>query len=83
MAEFWGGDNDHIGLRITFLPDLVVILINNFRIKMTCRRNHYEYPSLACTYLDKYIHHLYYTLIIKAMASKLTEPLEIKQNYEQ
>lgn len=47
---------------------------------MTSRRNHCEYPNSACTYLGEPIHHLYYTLTIKAVVSKLTEPLEMKQN---
>ena len=33
MAEFWGGDNDHIRLRIIFLPDLMVILIKQLQNK--------------------------------------------------
>lgn len=47
---------------------------------MTSRKNHCEYPSFACTCLGKPIYHLYFTLTVKTMASKLIEPLEIKLN---
>ena len=43
---------------------------------MKSRRNRYEYPSLACTKLGKPNHHPYSTLTVKAMTSKLIEPLE-------
>lgn len=47
---------------------------------MTSRRNHWEYPNLACTYLGQPIHHLYSTLTVKAVTSELTGPLEVKEN---